>query len=135
MGGILVKPSEMHDLHDLPRHVHDIEAQLSGLDEALRTQDSSRLEQAAKALHKTLADALVACRHAQQVGQEPLPVELRQKLLLAQARVAGLQTITHRASSSIERTLAILFSTESAPTYAAPGFNANTGAVAKAYRG
>jgi len=94
--------------HALSERVQAIEDQLAGLDAALRAGDSAELEAASTALHRALADALASVRHAQQAGQEPLPQALRHRLVLAQTRVAGLQHTLHVATSSIERTLAVL---------------------------
>ncbi len=93
---------------DLSAHVQAIEAQIDGLDAALREQDSAQLEQMSSALHRALADALLSHQAAQQAGSEPLPQELRSRLMLAQTRAASLQQVLHFASSSIERTLAVL---------------------------
>ena len=100
--------STLSEMQDLSSHVLDIETCLAALDEQLRSQDTAGIEAASAALHKVLADALVAVRHARQIGQEPLPPALRHRLALAQARVSGLQQSVHRASGSLQRTLDVL---------------------------
>lgn len=128
-------PSVAHrEMLDLSRHVQDIEAHLMQLDEALRGDQPLAIDAASQALHKALADAVVAVRHAQQAGQgEALPEALRQKLVLAQSRVSALQTSVHLAGSSIERTLGILLPrTESAATYSALGAKPGSAAALNA---
>jgi hypothetical protein len=115
----------LRDQQDLTLHVQGIEAHLIDLDAHLRTQNLLAIEEASASLHKALADALVAFRHAQQQGQVPLSAELRGRLMLAQARVTGLQQSVHRASASLQRTLGVLLVQEgpgaAAPaTYSAP---------------
>ena len=131
--------SEFHDPQSWPAHIRTIELALLALDEALRSRDPSVVEPCAQALHKSLADALAAFRQARQQGLEPLSAELRQKLMLAQTRVAGLRTAVHRAASSVERTLGVLFTPEGqapADTYAPPVTRPGPGAaLLNAYRG
>lgn len=98
----------LSEMHDLGRHVGDIEACLHDLDEALRTHDAPGMEKASQALHQTLAAAMAAFRHAQHLGNEPISGELRQRLTLAQTRVSALQSAVHRASTSLQRTLGVL---------------------------
>lgn len=122
---------------DLSRHVQDIEDHLQKLDEALRGDQPLAIDAASQSLHKALADAVVAVRHARQAGRrDALPEALRQKLMLAQSRVAALQTSVHRAGASIERTLGILMPpVDGAGSYAALGAKpANAAALNAAYR-
>lgn len=114
------------DMQDLPSHVSDIEARLHDLDEALRLHDAPGMEQAAQALHQSLAEAMAAFRHAQQAGAEPLSADLKQRLMLAQTRVTGLQAAVSRASATLQRTLGVLLvqpEDEQASAYAALGQN------------
>jgi hypothetical protein len=121
-------------MQDLSRHVQDIEDCLQRLDEALRGDQPLAIDAASQGLHKALADAVVAVRHARQAGQqEPLPDALRRKLMLAQSRVAALQTSVHRAGASIERTLGILMPpADGAGTYGALGAKPSTAAALNA---
>lgn len=121
-------------MQDLSRHVQDIEDRLQRLDEALRGDQPLAVDAASQSLHKALADAVVAIRHARQAGQhEPLPDALRRKLMLAQSRVAALQTSVHRAGASMERTLGILMPpAEGAGTYGALGARPSTAAALNA---
>jgi Mg2+ and Co2+ transporter CorA len=88
--------------------IQAIEAQLHDLDEALAGQDPARLEASAQQLHRVLADALTAFRHAAAEGHEPMSADLRHRLSLAQTRVMQLQQNLHFAASSITRTLDVL---------------------------
>jgi alkylation response protein AidB-like acyl-CoA dehydrogenase len=103
-------------IQDLTPHVAAIEAQLAVLDEALVSQDAGAVAACTQALHRSLADALAAFRHA---GPDALTPQLRHQLLLAQARVTGQQSTVHRAASSIERTLSVLLPQEAVSTYSA----------------
>lgn len=94
-------------------HAEALEGRLQALDEALRAQDPAGLESASQALHKCLADALVAFHQAKKAGAQPLSPAMRQKLMLAQTRVTGLQATVHRAGASMSRTLNVLFPEES----------------------
>ena len=105
--------------HDLAPQVAAIERHLLAPDAALGAQDRAGMEACSAELHRTLADALAVFRHAVQAGVQPLSPELRQKLLLAQARVTGQQSSVHRAASSIERTLGLLLPPEVDATYSA----------------
>jgi hypothetical protein len=124
------------DMQDLTQHVSDIEGRLQDLDEALRAHDAPGMEAASLALHQVLADAMAAFRHAQQMGQNPLPIDLKQRLMLAQTRVSGVQAAVHRASASLQRTLGVLMAhpgeTEGA-AYAALGANKSVASSLKAY--
>ncbi|MDE2400266.1 MAG: hypothetical protein KGL90_01185 [Burkholderiales bacterium] len=100
------------DLLDLTPKVLAIEQYLGALDAALVSQDPAAVEVATGSLHRALADAMAAFRHAVQAGHDPLTPELRQKLLLAQARVSGQQATAARAVGSIERTLKVLLPQE-----------------------
>lgn len=127
----------LSDMQDLSSHVHDIEVQLQVLDERLRAQDSPGTEAASAALHKVLADALVAFRHAQHLGQEPLSQDLRHRLMLAQTRAMGLQQSAQRASSSLQRTLNVLLVSDEpagSSTYESLGPRTGPGAAIKAYK-
>jgi hypothetical protein len=123
-------------MQDLSRHVQDIEDRLQRLDEALRGDQPLAIDAASQTLHKALADAVVAVRHARQGGhQAPLPDALRRKLMLAQSRVAALQTSVHRAGASIERTLGILMPPADGAgtgTYGALGAKPSTAAALNA---
>lgn len=103
---------------DLTPHIAAIEAQLGALDAALVAQDPLVIESCTQDLHCSLADALAAFRHA---GPEALTPQLRDRLLLAQARVSGQQSTVHRAAMSIERTLGLLLPQEAQSTYSALG--------------
>ncbi len=105
--------------HDLTPQVAAIQQHLVALDAALIAQDMGAIDACSADLHRTLADALVAFRHAAQVGVNPVSPQLRQTLLLAQARVKGQQASLHQAASSIERTLGLLLPPETASTYSA----------------
>lgn len=120
-------------------HAQALEGHLQALDEALRAQDAARLETASQALHKCLADALAAFHQAKKTGLQPLSPLMRQKLILAQARVTGLQTTVHRANASLSRTLSVLFPEEEAGqgvTYGALQPTSGPGAAMRAaYKG
>lgn len=114
------------DMQDLPRHVNDIEARLHDLDEALRSHDAPGMERASQALHQSLAEAMAAFRHAHQTGGDPLSADLKQRLVLAQTRVTGLQVAVSRASATLQRTLGVLLvqpDEAQASAYAALGQN------------
>lgn len=115
---------------DLTPHIAAIEAQLGLLDDALLAQDAQAIESSSQDLHRFLADALAAFRHA---GPEALTPELRQRLLLAQARVTGQQSTVRKAAHSIERTLGMLMPQEAASTYSALAPRAGQAAL-NAYR-
>lgn len=108
-----VLPSSMLDLTP---HIAAIEAQLGLLDEALVAQDAQAIESCTQDLHRALAEALAAFRHA---GPEAMTPELHQQLLLAQARVTGQQSTVRKAAMSIERTLGMLLPQEASSTYSA----------------
>jgi len=101
---------------DLTPHIAAIEAQLGELDAALVAQDAQAIESCSQGLHRSLADALAAFRHA---GPDSLTPKLRHQLLLAQARVMGQQSTVRRAAHSIERTLGMLLPQEASSTYSA----------------
>ncbi|MGH6646146.1 hypothetical protein [Aquabacterium sp.] len=101
---------------DLTPHIAAIEAQLGGLDAALLAQDAQAIESCSQDLHRALADALAAFRHA---GPDAMTPKLRQQLLLAQARVMGQQSTVRKAAMSIERTLGMLLPQEASSTYSA----------------
>ncbi|RZL00285.1 MAG: hypothetical protein EOP36_16315 [Rubrivivax sp.] len=102
---------------DLTPHIAAIEAQLGVLDAALLAQDAQAIESCSQNLHRCLADALAAFRHA---GPGSLTPALRQQLLLAQARVMGQQSTVRKAAVSIERTLGLLLPPqETSSTYSA----------------
>jgi hypothetical protein len=101
---------------DLTPHIAAIEAQLGELDAALVAQDAQAIESCSQGLHRFLADALAAFRHA---GPDSLTPELRHRLLLAQARITGQQSTVRRAAHSIERTLGMLLPQEASSTYSA----------------
>ncbi|HIV72799.1 MAG TPA: hypothetical protein H9903_17815 [Candidatus Aquabacterium excrementipullorum] len=112
-----------HDPQDpWSSHAQALEGRLQALDEALRAQNPAELEAASQALHKCLADALAAFHQAKKTGLQPLSPLMRQKLVLAQTRVSGLQATVHRAGSSMSRTLSVLFPEE-------PGQGATYGAL------
>ncbi|RZI84917.1 MAG: hypothetical protein EOP38_06930 [Rubrivivax sp.] len=114
---------------DLSPHVAAIEQQLEVLDAALLSQDAGAVDACTQALHRALADALAAFRHA---GPDALTPQLRQQLLLAQARVTGQQATVRRAASSIERTLSVLLPQEASSTYSALAPKSGQAAI-KAY--
>lgn len=101
---------------DLTPHIAAIEAQLGELDAALVAQDAQAIESCSQGLHRSLADALAAFRHA---GPDAMTPQLRQQLLLAQARVTGQQSTVRKAAMSIERTLGMLLPQEASSTYSA----------------
>lgn len=101
---------------DLTPHIAAIEAQLGELDAALVAQDAQAIESCSQSLHRSLADALAAFRHA---GPDAMTPELRQQLRLAQARVTGQQSTVRKAAVSIERTLGMLMPQEASSTYSA----------------
>lgn len=129
-------PPAADPMLELPRHVQGIEEALQRLDDSLRGHDPLAIDTAAQALHKVLADAVVVCRHAQQAGQEALPIDLRRRLVLAQSRVGALQGAVHRAGASIERTLGILMPPSEGPaTYGGLGPRpGSAAALSAAYR-
>jgi len=102
---------------DLSVAVSAIEQSLQTLDVAFAAHDAVAIEASSQALHKALADAVVAFRHAAHEGHSPVTPELRQRLLLAQSRVLGQQNAVHRAAGSIERTLSVLLPQSEGPTY------------------
>lgn len=93
-------------------HAEALEGRLKALDEALRSQNPAQLDNASQALHKCLADALAAFHQAKKTGLQPLSPAMRQKLMLAQTRVTGLQATVHHAGASMSRTLNVLFPEE-----------------------
>ena len=112
---------------DLSAAVSAIELGLQALDAAFSAHDPGAIEASSQALHKALADAVVVLRHASRDGKSPMTPELRQRLLLAQARVMGQQQTVHRAAGSIERTLSVLLpQTESPSAYG--GLSGRSGA-------
>jgi hypothetical protein len=115
---------------DLTPHIAAIEAQLGVLDEALVAQDAQTIESGSQALHRSLAEAMAAFRHA---GPDSLTPQLRHRLLLAQARVMGQQSTVTRAAHSIDRTLSMLLPQEASSTYSALAPKAGQMAV-NAYR-
>lgn len=104
---------------DLMSQVSAIERHLAALDAALVAQDSRAVEAGSADLHRALVEALAQFRQAAQAGQDPLTPQLRQKLVLAQLRVAGQQRTAARAMGSIERTLKVLLPQEAETTYSA----------------
>jgi hypothetical protein len=111
---------------DLTPHIAAIEQQLGVLDAALVSQDAGAVEACTQALHRALADALAAFRHA---GPRALTPQLRQQLLLAQARVTGQQSTVRKAAASIERTLSVLLPQEATSTYSSLASKAGQAAV------
>jgi hypothetical protein len=134
-----ISASFSHDPKDpWSSHALALEGHLQALDEALRSQDPARLETASQALHRCLADALAAFHQAKKSGLQPLSPLMRQKLMLAQTRVTGLQTTVHRASASLSRTLSVLFPEDAgqAATYGAlQPSNGPSAAMRAAYKG
>ena len=129
-----------HDPKDpWSNHAEALESRLQALDEALRAGNPVELESASQALHKCLADALAAFHQAKKTGAQPLSPLLRQKLVLAQTRVSGLQATVHRAGSSMSRTLSVLFPEEQGQgaTYGAlqPAASGAGAAMRAAYKG
>lgn len=100
-------------------HIADIESRLHALEQAFASGDSAAIEQQVLPLQRSLADSLVAFRKAEHAGVDPLSPELRARLKLAQSRVQAHQVAVHRAASSIDRTLGVLFGRDDqpAPTY------------------
>jgi hypothetical protein len=90
-------------------HVADIEAHLHVLETAFASGDSQAIELQSQQLQRSLANSLVAFRKAEQAGIDPISAELRARLKLAQSRIQAQQVAVHRASASIDRTLAVLF--------------------------
>ncbi|MFY9478909.1 MAG: hypothetical protein WAQ08_14785 [Aquabacterium sp.] len=138
MSDISASPS--HDPKDpWSSHAQALEGHLQALDEALRSQDAARLETASQALHKCLADALATFHQAKKTGLQPLSPLMRQKLMLAQTRVTGLQSTVHRANASLSRTLSVLFPEEEAGQGATYGALQSAGgpgaAMRSAYKG
>lgn len=115
---------------DLTPHIAAIEVQLGVLDAALVAQDANAIDTCSQNLHRALAEALAAFRHA---GPDALTPRLRQQLLLAQARVLGQQSTVRKAALSIERTLGLLLPQEASSTYSALAPRAGQMA-AQAYR-
>lgn len=135
-----ISTSFSHDPKDpWSSHAQALEGRLQALDEALRSQDAAQLEAASQALHKCLADALAAFHQAKKTGLQPLSPLLRQKLMLAQTRVTGLQAMVHRANASLSRTLNVLFPDDEAgqgATYGALQPASGPGAAMRAaYKG
>lgn len=93
-------------------HAEALESRLQALDDALRSQNATQLESASQDLHRCLADALAAFHQAKKTGLQPLSPLMRQKLMLAQTRVTGLQATVHHAGASMSRTLSVLFPEE-----------------------
>lgn len=119
-------------------HAQALEERLQALDEALRAQDPAGLEAASQNLHRCLADALAAFHQTKKTGLQPLSPLMRQKLMLAQTRVTGLQATVHRAGSSMSRTLSVLFPEEAGQvaTYGALQSASGPGAAMRAaYKG
>lgn len=98
-------------------HVADIEARLADLDAVFASGDVPAMEQQCLQLQRSLADSLVAFRRAEQAGMSPLSTGLRARLKLAQARVLAQQGAVHRAHTTIDRTLGVLFAREDSSTY------------------
>lgn len=111
-------------------HALALEGRLQALDEALRAQDAAALDAASQALHKCLAEALAAFHQAKRSGGQPLSPLMRQKLMLAQTRVSGLQLTVHRAAASMSRTLSVLFPEEPGQQATYGGLQPATGAGA-----
>jgi len=111
---------------DLSAAVSAIEQGLQALDAAFSAHDPAAIETSSQALHRALADAVVAFRHASRDGQTPITPELRQRLLLAQSRVMGQQQSVHRAAGSIERTLSVLLPQPESAAYG--GLSGRSGA-------
>jgi hypothetical protein len=128
--------SSLAEMHDLTQHVSEIETRLHELDESLRLHDAPGMEAASLALHQVLAEAMAAFRHAQQMGHAPLSNDLKQRLMLAQTRVSGVQAAVHRASATLQRTLGVLLAQPDEPqaaAYAALGAKKSVAASLKAY--
>ena len=115
-------------------HVADIEAHLHVLEAAFASGDANAIEKQCQALQRSLADSLVAFRRAEHAGVDPLSAELRARLKLAQARIQAHQLAVHRANSSIDRTLRVLFPQEDSSTYGNPNQTAVAKALNNAYR-
>lgn len=129
----VARPDTVAQALDLSAHVADIEQCLTDLDAALVAGDSSAIEHVGKQLQRSLADSLAAFRHATLEGKQPISEELKQRLMLAQARITAQQALVHRAGAAIERTLDILLPQEKSPTYSSPT-SGPAGRVASAYR-
>lgn len=129
----VARPDTVAQALDLSAHVADIEQCLTDLDAALVAGDSTAIEVVGKQLQRSLADSLAAFRHAKLEGKAPISEELKQRLMLAQARITAQQALVHRAGMAIERTLDILLPKEASPTYNSPTAGP-AGRVASAYR-
>jgi hypothetical protein len=101
-------------------HVADIEAHLHVLESAFASDDSAAIERQCLSLQRSLAASLVAFRRAEHEGVDPLSPELRARLKLAQARIQAHQLAVHRAASSIDRTLGVLFGRDDLSTSSQP---------------
>lgn len=95
-------------LQAVSAHLADIEACLAELDAALASGDTQRIDVHAQQLQGSLSQSLPVMRA---LGGEPetLPPELQQRLHLMRARCQQQQLAVHRATSSFERTLGVLF--------------------------
>lgn len=131
--GESARPETVAQALDLSAHVTDIEECLGALDAALVSGDSSTIDQVGKQLQRSLADSLAAFRHAVHEGKAPISPELKQRLVLAQARITAQQALVHRSGTAIERTLDILLPRDQSPTYEAP-VQGTASRVASAYR-
>jgi hypothetical protein len=110
-------PSTIAPPHGVDAPLRAIEGAMAELDAAFASGEMTRVDQAAVALQRSLADALAAFRHAARTGAQPLSPELQRRLQLAQARIQAQQASVVRAQASIERTLGVLLPREEGSTY------------------
>lgn len=111
-----------------------IEAAMAELDTAFAASDMARVDVAAQALQRALADALVAFRQVARTGGQLLDPDTLRRLQLAQARVQAQQAAVVRAQASIERTLGVLLPREEGSTYGQLGPSSASSRLAQAYR-
>jgi hypothetical protein len=110
-------PERLDPTASMSAHVADLERCLLALDAAFASGNGDQIDLHCQQLQRSLADSLVAFRHAEHAGLRALSPELQGRLMLAQARVLAQQAAVHRARGSIERTLGVLLQREESATY------------------
>lgn len=104
---------------ELEQTLAAVESRLVALGDALRARDTAAIETHADELHRALAVAVEAFRHASRGGR--VPPALRSRLASASGLVAAQRESLARATAALDRAIDVLLPRDAATLYAAHG--------------
>lgn len=105
----------MADSEPLESALQAVEAELSGLGQALCDRETPRIDLHSRELHAALAHAMDIFTHAARRGG--LPRELRQRLMNASGEVAAQREALARATAALDRAMDVLLPRDPQPVY------------------